>query len=176
MEDRIPRAGSPVYALDSYVGTLQGMDYDPATGQAATLRIGVPGASSPLSLPVDLLQEVSDDGAVRLNVNTEQLLETLETQELEQPQEEPASALPGGGVEAPVTAGALDTAPAQAPRPLWYRLSEQLEPLRPLFAWAVEHRTLVKWIGVTVFALVGSILSAVAGQRVGAMLARRRGR
>ena len=30
--------------------------------------------------------------------------------------------------------------PEDAPRPLWYRVAGVLEPLRPLFTWAVAHK------------------------------------
>ncbi len=34
--------------------------------------------------------------------------------------------------------------PEDAPRPLWYRVAGALEPLRPLFTWAVAHNRQIK--------------------------------
>lgn len=59
-----------------------------------------------------------------------------------------------------------------APRPWWYQASVRLEPLRPAFAWAVEHQRVVKLIGLILCAVLGGFASLVLGQQVGRRLAR----
>ncbi|MBA2364573.1 MAG: hypothetical protein H0V86_13680 [Chloroflexia bacterium] len=43
------------------------------------------------------------------------------------------------GPEGPPSTSPSLILPEDAPRPLWYRAAGGLEPLRPLFTWAVEH-------------------------------------
>ncbi len=59
-------------------------------------------------------------------------------------------------------------------RPLWYRLAGRAEPLRPLFAWAVEHKRLVIRALLGTTATIGGLLTLLLGRRVGSALRRRR--
>ena len=60
-------------------------------------------------------------------------------------------------------------APAEAARPLWYRAAGALEPLRPAFAWAVEHERAVWLAGIVAVAsppalLIGWLVSRYRGR------------
>ncbi len=61
----------------------------------------------------------------------------------------------------------LPADPGASPRPLWYRLAGSLEPLRPYFAWAVEHERLIKLGGLAGLAVCGALLSLVRLRRPG---------
>lgn len=47
--------------------------------------------------------------------------------------------------------------PGGPPRPLWYRLSAILEPLRPLFGWAVANERTVAGLALGVGALAAAL-------------------
>lgn len=68
--------------------------------------------------------------------------------------------LPGGGIEPPGSTE-LPPQPHLADRPLWYRLSARAEPLRPFFAWAVDHTAEVKR-GMLASALLAGLLALLA--------------
>ena len=59
--------------------------------------------------------------------------------------------------------------PGGPPRPLWYRLSAFLEPLRPLFGWAVANERAVAGLalGVGALATVFPILAVRRARRSG---------
>lgn len=61
----------------------------------------------------------------------------------------------------------LPADPDTSPRPLWYRLAGRLEPLRPYFAWAVEHERLIKLGGLGGLAVSGALFSWVRLRRPG---------
>ena len=79
-----------------------------------------------------------------------------------------ASDIPGAGVEAPRGEVAIRPTPAEAARPLWYRAAGAVEPLRPAFAWAVEHEWAVRLGGIVAVAvppafLIGWLVSRYRG-------------
>lgn len=73
--------------------------------------------------------------------------------------------LPGGGIEPPGVTTASPQYPLQG-RPLWYRLSMRAEPLRPLFAWSVDHTREVTRAAVASTLAVGGLLLLRAVRRV----------
>ncbi|MDP9378698.1 MAG: hypothetical protein M3Q29_00855 [Chloroflexota bacterium] len=130
--DAALRGGTPVYGRQGRIGTLQGADYDPASGDLLTLRVTVPGSASPLTVPATLVQD-TDDGVLVLSVGLAEL--------------GPLDAIPGAGIESPLgVRNGVGRSPADTRRPLWYRASAALEPLRPAFAWAVEYRKPIRTV------------------------------
>jgi hypothetical protein len=142
------RAGAKVLCSDGPLGTLEGAHYDALSGAPLRLRVGAPGLAEPLSLPAGSVLE-ADEEEIHLGLTLGEALGE------------------GRGEGEPVPVGL---------RPLWYRLAWGLEPLRPLFAWAVRHRQVVKLVGLIMFMLGGSLLSALLGRWAGERLARRLGK